>query len=51
MMSRILTNAAYEDVWKYLKLEDVVREFSKLRMRAQTTDAWRHALSVWGYDV
>lgn len=51
MMSRILTNAAYEDVWKYLRLADVVREFPKLRMRSKTTEAWRYALGVWGYHV
>ncbi|MBI5613582.1 hypothetical protein HY947_01540 [Candidatus Gottesmanbacteria bacterium] len=51
MKSRILTHAAYEDVWKYLTLNDIVSEFSKLRMRSQTAQAWRHALTVWGHHV
>lgn len=51
MMSRILTSARFEDVWKYLTLRDVVSAFSKLRMREQMKEAWRRALVTWGYHV
>lgn len=51
MMSRILASARFEDVWKYMKLRDVVTMFPKLRMRLEITQAWARALTVWGYHV
>ena len=51
MMARILAHAAYDDVWKYVTLKDVVQEFPHLRMRKEVKDAWGHALRVWGYHV
>lgn len=51
MMSRILDHAAFADVWKYVKLSDIVSLFSKLRMRKPNTEAWRLALTTWGYHV
>ena len=51
LIARILTNARYEDVWKYLTIKDLVLYFSKLRMRPQVKLAWKKALNVWGYEV
>ncbi len=51
MMGRILTNARYEDVWKYLRVSDIVHEFPYLRMRREVKEAWRYAFTVWGYHV
>lgn len=51
MMSRILASARYEDVWKYVKLRDVVTMFPKLRMRPEVTQAWVTALTAWGYHI
>ena len=51
MMARILTNALYEDVWSYIRLSDLDREFANLRMRPEVHEAWSHALTVWGYHV
>ena len=51
MMSRILDHAAYGDVWKYLTLHDIVNIFSKLRMRKESSEAWKLALTTWGYHV
>lgn len=51
MMSRILSSATYNDVWKYLRLKEVVEWFPKLRMRKEMFHAWKHALTVWGYHV
>lgn len=51
LIARILTSAKFEDVWKYLKVEDVVEHFSRLKMRPQTKINWQRALNVWGYAV
>ena len=51
LMSRILTNAHFDDVWKYLSVRDIVNNFKDLRMRSQTKNAWHRALTVWGYYV
>lgn len=51
IIARILTNAAYADIWQYLTLEDVVKEFPRLRLRSQTKEIWTRALRVWGYHV
>lgn len=51
MMSRILTSARFEDVWKYLRLSEVVREFSNLKIRPEIKNIWKFALTTWGYHV
>lgn len=51
LISRIMTHARYEDVWKYLKVSDIVASFPKLRLKPNTSEAWKHALTVWGYHV
>lgn len=48
---RILTNARFEDVWAYLTAQGITESFSKLRMRPDVKEAWRRALSTWGYHV
>lgn len=51
LMSRILASAAYQDVWHYLTLADIVKEFPYLKMRPQIKEMWGRALRVWGYHV
>jgi hypothetical protein len=51
IMARILTSAKFGDVWKYLTVADVSREFPKLRLRPGVKRAWQRALTVWGYHV
>lgn len=51
LIGRILTHARFDDVWKYLTIEDIVKNFSKLRLPTQTKNAWSNALNVWGYHV
>ena len=51
LMARILTNAHFDDVWKYLSVRDIVDNFKDLRMRSQTKNVWHRALTVWGYYV
>lgn len=51
IISRILTYARFEDVWKYLSIKDVVSIFPKLRLPTKTKDAWQNAFKAWGYHV
>jgi hypothetical protein len=51
LMSRILSSAKFEDVWKYITLKNLVSNFTKLQMRPQVKLAWKRALIVWGYEV
>lgn len=51
LIARILTSAKFDDVWKYLKLKEVVEHFPSLKMRPQTKSNWQRALNVWGYAV
>lgn len=51
MIGRILTSARYQDIWKYLTINDIVSEFPNLRLRPGVKQAWQRALNTWGYDV
>lgn len=51
LISRILSSAKFEDVWKYISIKDLVSYFAKLKMRPQVKLAWKRALNVWGYEV
>ena len=51
MMGRILSSAHFNDVWKYLKIKDIVELFPKLKMRPEIKESWHRALNTWGYNV
>ncbi len=51
LISRILTHAKYEDIWKYLAPEDIVKIFPKLKLSEDTKKNWLRALNTWGYNV
>lgn len=51
LMARIMTHAKFEDVWQYLRVEDIAKAFTKLRLPPKVKQSWRHALNVWGYHV
>lgn len=51
IIARILTNAHFSDVWRYLTVNEIVREFSNLKMRPSIKEGWQRALTVWGYHV
>ncbi len=51
MLSRILTSARLEDVWRFVKANEVAQMFPKLRLRPGVREAWQYALRVWGYDI
>ncbi len=51
LIGRILTHAEFKDVWKYLRIEDILKVFTKLRLPARVKKSWEHAFAVWGYHV
>ena len=52
VMSRILQNARWHDIWKYLTLRDIQENFQRLEWRLPYfKELWGHALRVWGYAV
>lgn len=51
IIGRILSHARFEDVWKYLTIDDIVSTFSKLKLPPNSRQAWERALTVWGYHV
>ncbi len=50
-MARILSNAKFDDVWKFMSIDEIVSEFPYLKMRKEIIGAWKNALQVWGYPT
>lgn len=49
VITRILEHAKWEDIWRYLTIEDIRGSFDKLRFRRpQDRDLWAFALERWG---
>lgn len=51
LTGRILTNARFTDIWKYLKPAQVATQFSNLRLRPELKKIWQRAFRIWGYAV
>jgi hypothetical protein len=49
--TRIITHAKFEDVWKYLTAQDIVKVLPRLRLSSKTRQDWERALRIWGYHV
>lgn len=48
VISRILNAARWEDIWKYVTVEDIRTHFDQLRFRfPYLRELWAHALEVW----
>lgn len=47
LIGRILEAARFADVWKYIKLKDLVAVFPKLKLRSPFKETWTRALEVW----
>jgi hypothetical protein len=48
VVSRILEYARWEDIWRYLSLADIRRNFDLLSFRrAQDRELWAYALERW----
>ena len=51
IITRILEYARWEDIWRYLTVDDVRQNFERLRFRwPQVRDLWAYALEVWASD-
>ena len=48
VVSRILEYAQWDDIWRYLTLDDIRRNFDQLSFRrAQDRELWAYALERW----
>jgi hypothetical protein len=47
LIARILESARYEDVWKFISLDELRRIFPKLKLKPPVRAAWAFALQVW----
>lgn len=51
LMARIMTHAKFEDIWRYLAIEDIIKMFPRLRLSSKEKRNWQRAFNVWGYHV
>ena len=54
MIAQIMQNARFEDIWKYLKLADIVNHWSLVKRMLwpmESKELWAWALRTWGYNV
>lgn len=47
LVARLLESARYEDIWRYISLDELHVIFPKLQLKPQVRAAWEFALSVW----
>jgi hypothetical protein len=49
-MSYVLNDAEFEDIWRFVTLNDVQKEFWRIRWRTETVrETWRKLLTLLGY--
>lgn len=46
-MSRLLESAPYEEIWKYINLNELKKDFPRLKLKKEVKSAWQRALNVW----
>jgi hypothetical protein len=51
LIARILEYAKWDDIWRYLTVDDVRESFDQLRMKPYQRDLWAFALEVWSQDA
>ena len=54
MIGHIVRNARFDDVWKYVTLQDVIDNWRIVRgflWPPSLREVWTWAPQVWGYDV
>lgn len=47
LISRILESAKYEDIWRFLSLQEIKKIFPRLKLKKPIKEAWNYALDVW----
>jgi hypothetical protein len=50
VITRILEYARWEDIWRYLTLDDVRKNFERLGLKTYLRDLWAYAIEVWSND-
>lgn len=50
IISRILESAKYDDIWRYLSLNEVRKIYPQLKLKKPIKQAWDYALKVWEDD-
>ena len=50
LITRILEYAKWDDIWRYLTVDDVRENFERLGMKPYQRDLWAYALEVWSND-
>jgi len=50
VITRILEYARWEDIWRYLTLDDIRENFERLGLKRYLRDLWSYALEVWSDD-
>ncbi len=54
MIAHIMQNARFEDIWKYVRLSDIVENWpliSRMLWPKESKELWAWALRVWDQDV
>ena len=54
MIGHIVRNARFDDIWKYITIQDIVDNWRIVRgflWPPSLRELWTWALRVWGYDV
>jgi len=49
LVARILESANLNDVFRYLKLSQIVELFPQLKLKKPIRQAWERAFKAWGY--
>jgi hypothetical protein len=52
LITRILEYSKWEDIWRYLTVADIQRDFKWLRFRhSQDRELWAYALDRWTHSA
>ncbi|MEK7808870.1 MAG: hypothetical protein AAB571_07350 [Chloroflexota bacterium] len=54
MIAHIMQNARFDDVWKYIRLDDIVSNWDLVKRMLwpkESKELWQWALQMWGRRV
>ncbi|MBI4631375.1 MAG: hypothetical protein HY740_06600 [Chloroflexi bacterium] len=54
MIVHVMQNARFDDIWKYVKIDDIVENWTLVKRMLwpkESKDLWAWALGVWGRNV
>lgn len=50
LVARILEHSSFDEIWKYLTIDQIERDLPKLRLLPKTMEHWELALKCWRDD-